>query len=145
MTTTITLAAVNISSIRRSVGIQPDSELGKILTTITQKIKEKFLDFEGPFKITQNGQTYIHHVELVDEETDINNKVANYKKINGLSIDLNKKENWVKEGRAIVLKLGNFPGHMFPVHITVGFNKNGFTEETLEQIKALILELVKQN
>jgi len=87
--------------------------------------------------------SYTHHVELVDDETDINNKVENYKKINGLSFNLSKSENWVKEGRAIALNLGYFPGHKTPLHITVVFNKNGFTEETLEQIKVLILELVK--
>ena len=145
MSIPITLAAVDIKSIRRSVGIPSDSELGKLLGIVTQQIKEIFPDFEDPFKITQNSVPYKHHVELIDDENDIANKSENYKSLNGLEIDLYKSENWSKEGRAIVLNIGKFPGHVKPLHITVGFNKNGFTDEVLDQIKVLILEIVEQH
>ena len=136
------LSAQGLALIKKSVPIEPNRELDKILKKITKEIIDKFPEFTSPFEIKVNKIKYTHHVELVDDENDVNNKNKNYIAISSKEINLCDMNNWYKEGNAVVLYIGQYPGHKTPLHITVVYNSKGFTDETLGKIKQLIMNIV---
>src|SRR5437899_7868299 len=58
-------------SLKKSIGIVEESTLGKILNKITNAIINKFPDFSKPYVVKHNDIAYSYHVELIDDENDI--------------------------------------------------------------------------
>jgi len=122
-----------VEKIKKSAFLDKNSSLAKTLSLIREALCNAKSDIP-------ECEMRPLHIELVDDDKDIINKIKNYNDLSSGLIDLSLRSNWTCDGDALVLKFvvgdGKHEGHRTDFHITLyrGCQYLAFFQSTIEKV-----------
>lgn len=116
----LTMDLFDTSAGRKSVGLVNNTRLTSILEKINNCVLNRYSGSNSPYPVGNSK----FHIELVNTDQEIPNKMNVLNSIKDTIIDLSDYSKWVLMGRAFVYKIKTLSNGK-DLHITIAFDKNG--------------------